>query len=69
MSVPMPVTNRHIVMLSGSAKKAMSTCSVLTGIHENSVTTPLRSSSDFDSRSMKTPTVATNAAPHMSVAR
>ena len=65
----MPVTNRHIVMLSGSARNAMSTCSVPTGSHSNSVTTSDRSSAGFDSRSKNTPTVTTNAAPIIAVAR
>ena len=34
----MPVTNRHIVMLSGSTRKAMSICNEPTGSHSNSVT-------------------------------
>ena len=65
----MPVTNRHIVMLSGSARKARSTLSEPTGTHENTVTTCWRSSADLESRSKNAPTATTNAAPHISVAR
>ena len=65
----MPVTNRHIVMLSGSARNAMSTCSEPTGSHEKSVTTVARSSSGFDSMSKKRTTLTTNEAATISVAR
>ena len=47
----MPVTNRHIVMLSGSARNAMSMCNDPTGSHSNSVTTWARSSAGLLSRS------------------
>ena len=65
----MPVTNRHIVMLSGSARKAMSTRSVPTGTHSNRLTTSLRSSTSRESRSANTPAVTTNAAATIAVAR
>ena len=48
---PMPVTNRHIVIDSGSARNARSICSDETGTHENSVSMCWRSSSSIDSRS------------------
>ena len=43
LGVAMPVTNRHIVMLSGSARNAMSICRFDTGNHENNVSTCARS--------------------------
>ena len=69
ISAPTPVTNRHIVMLSGSTRNARSTCSVPTGIQVKSLTTWARSSPSFDSRSRNTPTVTRNDAPIIVVAR
>ena len=65
----MPVTNRHIAMLSGSARNAMSTCNAPTGNHVNSVTTSERSSDGRDSRSKYTPADTMNARPTIAVAR
>ena len=45
--MPMPVTNRHIVMLSGSARNARSTFNEPTGTHENTVAMCSRSSADL----------------------
>ena len=47
----MPVTKRHIVMLSGSARNAMSTWSDDTGTHENRTSVWARSASSSESRS------------------
>ncbi len=60
MRKPTPVTNRHIVIDSGSARNARSTCSDDTGTHENSTSTWLRSSASMPSRSMYEPTATTN---------
>ena len=65
----MPVTKRHMTTLSGSARKAMSTCSSPTGSQEYRVTTSERSSADRLRRSKYTPTEARNEAPTMAVAR
>ena len=35
--MPTPVTNKHMAMLSGSARKAASTCNDPTGNHSNNV--------------------------------
>src|SRR4051794_37037228 len=64
----MPVTNRHIEMLSGSTRKDMSTCSAPTGIQVNSLTTWTRSSLPCESRSLHTPTATRNDAPSIVVA-
>ncbi len=65
----MPVTKRHIVMLSGSARNAMSTRRVPTGTHSNRLTISRRSSVGRDKRSKYTPTVTTNEAATIAVAR
>ena len=51
ISVPMPVMNRAMVMLSGSARNAASTERPPTGIHEKTVATCCRASSGLDTRS------------------
>src|SRR4051794_2582682 len=58
MRAPMPVTNRHIVMLSGSARKPIPTLKLPAGIHVKSVWVRVRSCSDLPSRSMNTATLA-----------
>src|SRR3954453_9859691 len=60
MRGPMPVTNRHIVMLSGSARKPIPTLKLPAGIHVKSVWVRVRSCSDLPSRSMNTATLARN---------
>ena len=65
----MPVTNRHIVMLSGSARNARSIRRSPTGTHWNSVDTCRRSSADIDMRSKNTAAVTTNDEPIAAVAR
>src|SRR5215218_4468082 len=60
MRAPMPVTNRHIVMLSGSARKPIPALKLPAGIHVKSVWVRTRSCSSLPSRSMKTATLAKN---------
>src|SRR6478735_3604255 len=68
ISAPTPVTNRHMMIESGSASSARSTCSAPTGIHVKITSTLERSSELIPSMSMYTPTETTNDAATISVA-
>src|SRR5918999_3052185 len=68
MSVPTPVTNSTIVMLSGSARNATSTSSPPTWSHSKRRKVKWRSSSPSPRRPAKVTTPATNDAPTMTVA-
>ena len=52
ISAPTPVTNRHMMIESGSASSARSTCSAPTGIHVKITSTLERSSELIPSMSM-----------------
>ena len=65
----MPVTNRHIVMLSGSARNAMSTCSVADRHPREQADDLAALLGGRASRSKNTPTVTTNDAATIAVAR
>ena len=68
MRAPTPVTNKAMVMDSGSARKPMSTASFPAGTHSNRVTTVSRSSPSWPTSPMNTSKVATNDPPIMAVA-
>ena len=65
----MTVTNRHIVIDSGSTRKARSIWSVPTGTHENSVTTVSRSSDRLEQVEVDAGPATTNDANTIVVAR
>ena len=69
INVPTPVTNRHMAMLSGSARKATSTCRLPTGNHSNNVTTWERSSAGVPRRSMNAATVTTKEPASIAAAK
>src|SRR5262245_33373739 len=68
MSDPTPVTNRAIVIDSGSARNPTSTRRSPTGIHSNRIWTKWRSSSASPSSPKNTTTVATKLAAAIAVA-
>ena len=68
MRAPTPVTNRAMVIDSGSARKPMSTASLPAGTHSNRVNTVSRSSPSWPTSPMNTNRVAMNEPPIMAVA-
>src|SRR3954449_5643647 len=68
MSDPTPVTNRTMVMLSGSARTSMSTLNPPTWIHSNSRKVNERSSASSPRRPAKVTTPAANEAATTAVA-